>query len=205
MPIYILLSTLTQQGVQTLKSNPERLRQVNKDIEELGCTRAPPVGDARRVRLHQRRRGARHRDGREGVGRARRARLDADRDAAGARGRGLPPHARVVRKWPVVGRCARRGVETPDACATLVSTSTRALLVERSLGVQPGWQVRSAATQLARPLVEAVIEQIARRGAYPILQLQFEQIGGPFAREAPLEVLREPAPLQQHIWERSTR
>ncbi len=37
MPIFILLSTLTQQGVQTLKSNPERLRQVNKDVEELGC------------------------------------------------------------------------------------------------------------------------------------------------------------------------
>lgn len=37
MPIFILLSTLTQQGVQTLKSNPERLRQVNHDLEELGC------------------------------------------------------------------------------------------------------------------------------------------------------------------------
>jgi uncharacterized protein with GYD domain len=37
MPIFILLSTLTQQGVQTLKSNPERLRAVNKDDEELGC------------------------------------------------------------------------------------------------------------------------------------------------------------------------
>ena len=37
MPIFILLSTLTQQGVQTLKSNPERLRQVNKDVEELGA------------------------------------------------------------------------------------------------------------------------------------------------------------------------
>jgi len=37
MPIFILLSTLTQQGVQTLKSNPERLRQVNHDVEELGC------------------------------------------------------------------------------------------------------------------------------------------------------------------------
>jgi uncharacterized protein with GYD domain len=24
--------------VQTLKSNPERLRQVNQDVEELGCT-----------------------------------------------------------------------------------------------------------------------------------------------------------------------
>ena len=35
--MYILLSTLTQQGVQTLKSNPERLRQVNQDVEELGA------------------------------------------------------------------------------------------------------------------------------------------------------------------------
>jgi uncharacterized protein with GYD domain len=37
VPLFILLSTLTPQGVQTLKSNPERLRQVNKDVEELGC------------------------------------------------------------------------------------------------------------------------------------------------------------------------
>ena len=37
MPTFILLSNLTQQGVQTLKSNPERLRQVNADVEELGA------------------------------------------------------------------------------------------------------------------------------------------------------------------------
>src|SRR5713101_4895138 len=37
MPTYILLSTLTVQGVQTLKSNPDRLRAVNQDVEELGC------------------------------------------------------------------------------------------------------------------------------------------------------------------------
>ena len=37
MPLFLLLSTLTHQGVQTLKSNPERLRQVNEDIAELGC------------------------------------------------------------------------------------------------------------------------------------------------------------------------
>ena len=35
--MFVLLSTLTQQGVQTLKSNPERLRQVNRDVEELGA------------------------------------------------------------------------------------------------------------------------------------------------------------------------
>ena len=37
MPVYIMLSNLTAQGVQTLKSNPERLREVNKDVEELGA------------------------------------------------------------------------------------------------------------------------------------------------------------------------
>jgi aminopeptidase len=75
------------------------------------------------------------------------------------------------------------------------------LLVERSVGVRPGWQVLVRSTPLARPLVEAVLERIARAGAYPILQIVFEQIGGPFAREAPVELLREPPPLQRRIWE----
>jgi aminopeptidase len=74
------------------------------------------------------------------------------------------------------------------------------LLVERSVGVRPGWQVNIRSTPLARPLIEAVIEQIARIGAYPLLNLSFESIGGPFAREAPIEVLRRPAPLQERIW-----
>ena len=37
MPIFILLSSLSTQGVQTLKSNPDRLREVNRDVEELGA------------------------------------------------------------------------------------------------------------------------------------------------------------------------
>jgi uncharacterized protein with GYD domain len=37
MPTYILLTTLTAQGVQTLNSNPDRLREVNRDVEELGA------------------------------------------------------------------------------------------------------------------------------------------------------------------------
>ena len=32
-----MLTTLTAQGVQTLKSNPDRLRAVNQDVEELGA------------------------------------------------------------------------------------------------------------------------------------------------------------------------
>jgi len=37
MPIYLMLTTLTPQGVQTLKANPARLREVNRDVEELGA------------------------------------------------------------------------------------------------------------------------------------------------------------------------
>ncbi len=37
MPTYIILSNLSDQGLQTLQANPERLREVNKDVEELGA------------------------------------------------------------------------------------------------------------------------------------------------------------------------
>jgi aminopeptidase len=56
------------------------------------------------------------------------------------------------------------------------------------------------ATTRARPLVEAVLEEIARAGAQPLLQLTFETVGGPFAREASLEALAEAGPLQRRIW-----
>ncbi len=37
MPNYVLLSTLTTEGRQTMHSHPERLEEVNKEIEALGC------------------------------------------------------------------------------------------------------------------------------------------------------------------------
>ena len=74
------------------------------------------------------------------------------------------------------------------------------LLVERSVGVRPGWQVSVRATPLARPLVDDPVVQERSAADYPILQLSFEHIGGPFARQAPLELLRKPAPLQERIW-----
>jgi uncharacterized protein with GYD domain len=33
-----MLSTLTPEGVQTLKSNPQRILEVNKEIEQLGAS-----------------------------------------------------------------------------------------------------------------------------------------------------------------------
>ena len=37
MPTYIMLSTLTPEGVQTIKNNPQRIREVNSEIEQLGA------------------------------------------------------------------------------------------------------------------------------------------------------------------------
>jgi len=37
MAIYILLSTLTDDGRKTVKSKPERIKEVNKEIEGMGA------------------------------------------------------------------------------------------------------------------------------------------------------------------------
>ena len=75
------------------------------------------------------------------------------------------------------------------------------LLVDRSVGVRPGWEVLIRATPLARPLIEAVTEQVARRGAYAFWQLQWEPTSGPFAREAPLDLLRVPSRTMEFLWD----
>ena len=38
MPTYIMLSTLTPDGVQTVKNNPSRIKEVNREVEQLGAT-----------------------------------------------------------------------------------------------------------------------------------------------------------------------
>jgi uncharacterized protein with GYD domain len=38
MPTYVMLSTLTPEGVQTVKNNPQRIREVNKEVEQLGAS-----------------------------------------------------------------------------------------------------------------------------------------------------------------------
>ena len=37
MAIYILLTSLTPLGLQTLHQNPTRLKEVNEEVEEFGC------------------------------------------------------------------------------------------------------------------------------------------------------------------------
>jgi len=37
LPTYVMLSTLTPEGVQTVKNNPSRIREVNEEVEQLGA------------------------------------------------------------------------------------------------------------------------------------------------------------------------
>lgn len=37
MPTYIMLTTLTPEGVQTLRNNPDRIKEVNREVEQLGA------------------------------------------------------------------------------------------------------------------------------------------------------------------------
>jgi len=36
MPLYIMLSNLTDEGRKTVKSNPDRIKEVNKEVESMG-------------------------------------------------------------------------------------------------------------------------------------------------------------------------
>ncbi len=36
MAIYVMLTTLTDEGRKTLKSNPQRIKEVNKEVESMG-------------------------------------------------------------------------------------------------------------------------------------------------------------------------
>ena len=38
MPTFIMLTQLTPEGVQTVKNNPNRIKEVNKEIESLGAS-----------------------------------------------------------------------------------------------------------------------------------------------------------------------
>jgi aminopeptidase len=74
------------------------------------------------------------------------------------------------------------------------------LLVETCIDVQPGWQVLVLGGILARPLLEAVSREIARRGAYAV---QRPSLGGsginiPWAKEAPEELLAEPSGIDAY-------
>jgi aminopeptidase len=71
-----------------------------------------------------------------------------------------------------------------------------------AVDVQPGWQVLVAGGVLGRPLLEEIATEVGRRGAYALLRVAF---GGSlvgslgWAREAPIELLENPAPIELRI------
>ena len=79
------------------------------------------------------------------------------------------------------------------------------LLVERSIDVQPGWQVMVISQPAARPLLEEVVRLIGSRKAYPIVRFSYAMEQLPFnwtwAKEAPLELLETVAPVDQYAWD----
>jgi len=74
------------------------------------------------------------------------------------------------------------------------------LLVERSLGVQPGWEVVIRTTPLARPLVEEITRLLAQKKAYPLLRMNWTLFPSDdvWAAEAPLELLGEMADVDRY-------
>ena len=76
-------------------------------------------------------------------------------------------------------------------------TAYAKLLVERSLGVQPGWQVVIRTQPGARPLVEEIMRLIAQAGAYPLLRMNWTLFPSDevWAAEAPTALVGEIAPI----------
>ena len=36
MAVYVMMTTLTDEGRKTVKNNPERIKEVNKEVEDMG-------------------------------------------------------------------------------------------------------------------------------------------------------------------------
>jgi len=71
------------------------------------------------------------------------------------------------------------------------------LLVERCLGVQPGWQVLIRSQPAARPALDELVRLIARKGAYPLLRMNFSlwPTDEAWAALAPEELVAELSPI----------
>jgi aminopeptidase len=77
------------------------------------------------------------------------------------------------------------------------------IMVETCVDVQPGWQVVVGGGVLGRPLIDEVVRQVARRGAYALMRVGWGgSVSGPsfeWVKEAPLELIQKPAPLDLRV------
>jgi aminopeptidase len=85
------------------------------------------------------------------------------------------------------------------------ATAYAELLVDRSLGVQPGWQVLVATTTVARPLAQELSRVLAERGAWALPRISF---GAPlpgdldWVEAAPAELRAQLPPLERELVDR---
>ena len=100
------------------------------------------------------------------------------------------------------GRAARR--QLVDLMRDPRIEAYAKLLVERCLDVQPGWEVLIRSTPLARPLLEELERQIARRGAYAIMRVNWSMwpIDDGWAAEAPEDLLGELPEIDRYSCDR---
>ncbi len=75
------------------------------------------------------------------------------------------------------------------------------LLVERCVGVKPGWQVVINSTPLARELLEEVARNVARRGAYAFVRSAYATIDTAWVNEAPESLLGDLPPIERYLWD----
>jgi aminopeptidase len=77
------------------------------------------------------------------------------------------------------------------------------ILVDTCLDIRPEQTVLLVCSPLGRPLVEELIRQIARKGAYVQLKMTFtgNVLDLTWVREAPLELLSKPVPFEVHALE----
>lgn len=75
------------------------------------------------------------------------------------------------------------------------------LLVERCIDVQPNTQVLVVSSPLARPLIEAVVRDIGRRGAYALTRLTYTSTSTAWAQAAPEALLGTASPIDQFAYE----
>ncbi len=71
-----------------------------------------------------------------------------------------------------------------------------ARLLAECISPEPGWQVLVRSQPPARPLIEEVSRELARRGVRALVRLRFELAGSVFEREAPRELLGKLAPIE---------
>ena len=186
MPTYIMLSTLTPEGVQTVKNNPQRIREVNREVEQLGATVKAQWATLGHFDFVNVDRGAGRQDDGAHLARARLARHGALRVARGDPDRRL--HRRDLRRRATEPRmrcwvgpagastrssgrcCARRSARR--CCARPATPASGARRAARRAGRRPGGArraARAAGVDLVvvgpeAPLVAGLADALAAEG-----------------------------------------